>query len=183
VTKKVLIILADGFEEIEAVVPIDVLKRAELDVTIAGLGQKLVTGAHGLKVETDVVLHNYDDLPDCIVLPGGMPGSKHLQASKEVKEIVQKMDEQKKLVTAICASPALTLASAGVLAGRKATCYPGFENNFTKETTFLEDRVVVDQHIITSRGPGSAMEYALKLVEQLAGGEKAAVLKKALLVK
>ena len=179
--KKVLVILADGFEEIEAIVPIDVLKRAELDVVLAGLNGKEVTGSHGLRVHVDILLSEYRDLPDAVILPGGLPGAKHLEESEPVLVLLKRMNQQKKLVGAICASPAFALTRSGILKGRKATCYPGFERRFSKETTFLEDRVVIDQNITTSRGPGSALEFALALVEQLVSKEKAQSLQEALL--
>ncbi len=179
--KKVLVILADGFEEIEAVAPIDILRRAELDVVVAGLNGKIVTGSHGLRVEADTTLAAYLDSPDAVVLPGGLPGAKNLDESESVKSLLTKMNQEKKLVGAICASPAFALTHSGILNGRKATCYPGFERQFSNTTTFLENRVVVDGNITTSRGPGSAIEFALSLVEQLAGKDKARLLKQALL--
>ena len=180
--KKVIVILADGFEEIEAVTAIDVLRRAGVDVVVAGLTGKKTAGAHGVRIEADVALQDVKGLPDAIVLPGGMPGAKHLGESKRLGEIIRQMNQAKKLVGAICAAPALALAPAGVLDGRKATCYPGFERSFSKAITFTEERVVVDGNIVTSRGPGSALEFSLQLVEQLAGKEKAERLRQALLV-
>ena len=181
--KKVLVILADGFEEIEAITPVDVLRRAGLEVTLAGLSGKMITGAHGIKFQADITLDEYKDQPDAVVLPGGMPGAKNLGESKKVSEIVKRMNQQKKIVGAICAAPALILAPAGILDGKKATCYPGFENNFSSSVEFSNERVVVDGNIITSRGPGSALEFALELVELLAGKEKAKALTEGLLVK
>ena len=182
-SKKVLIILAEGFEEIEAVTIIDVLRRAELDVVAAGVGGKSITGSHGIRMEADVVFEQYDELPDCIVLPGGLPGSQNLADSKKVAELVKKMNEKKKLVTAICAAPALALAPTGVLDGKKATCYPGFEKKFPSQVQFSDARVVCDGNVITSRGPGSSLEFSLELVRQLAGEEKASALREGLLVK
>ena len=182
-SKKVLVILADGFEEIEAITPVDVLRRAGLEVTLAGLSGRVITGAHGIKFQADMTLDEYKDSPDAIVLPGGMPGAKNLGESKKVTEIVKRMNSQKKIVGAICAAPALALAPAGVLDGKKATCYPGFEQNFPASVSFSNERVVVDGNIITSRGPGSALEFALELVEQLAGKEKAKALTEGLLAK
>lgn len=182
-TKKVLVILADGFEEIEAITPIDVLKRADLDVIIAGLSSKTVSGSHGVKFQTDILLDDYKGLPDAVILPGGLPGAKNLAESQKVRELVKKMNQEKKIVGAICAAPALVLAPNGILNGRKATCYPGFEKNFSSEVNFSHERVIVDGHVITSRGPGSALEFALQLVEVLAGKEKAESLSQELLAK
>ena len=183
--KKIIIILANGCEEIEAVTPIDVLRRAGADVTVAGLGSKVVTGAQGIKIETDLMLSEYKTppLPDAVILPGGAQGALNLSRSKEVTEIIKSMNAQKRLIGAICASPAVALSPTGVLANRKATCYPGFEKDFPRNVVFLEDRVVVDDHIITSRGPGSALEFALKIVEQLISKEKATTLREGMLVK
>jgi 4-methyl-5(b-hydroxyethyl)-thiazole monophosphate biosynthesis len=181
--KNVLVILAEGFEEIEAVTPIDVLRRAELNVTVAGVGSKTIRGAHGVRFQADTTLNQYKDLPDAVILPGGMPGAQNLANSKEVREILTKMNSQNKLIGAICAAPALVLAPSGILEGKKATCYPGFENHFNSSTQFSPARVVVDGHIITSRGPGSALEFALELVEKLAGKEKAESLSQGLLAK
>lgn len=181
--KKVLIILAEGFEEIEAVTPIDVLRRAEIEVTVAGVSGKEVTGSHGIKISADISLEEYHGTPDAVVLPGGMPGAKNLSESRKVSEIVKKLNNEKKIVAAICAAPALALSPTGILNGKKATCFPGMEENFPSSVRFSEDRVVGDGNIITSRGAGTAMEFSLKLVEQLVGLEKAKDLKERLLVR
>jgi len=181
--KKIAVILAEGFEEIEAIAPIDVLRRAGIDVIVAGLSGKTVTGAHGVKVEADIVLGDMKGLPDAIFLPGGLPGATNLEASPAVIDLIRRMHQEKRLVTAICASPALALQKSGILEGKRATCYPGYEKNFSSGVTFTEERVVKDGNVITSRGPGSAIEFALKLVEELAGKEKAAILNRGLVVK
>ena len=181
--KKVVVVLAEGFEEIEAITPIDILRRAGLEVTVAGLGARDVAGAHGLKVQADVILEQYHDMPDAIVLPGGLPGAENLANSKVLENLIRKMDQAGKLIGAICAAPSLVLARKGFLENRKATCYPGFEKNFGGKTTFLPDRVVRDGNVTTSRGPGSAIEFALELVGQLAGPEKAEKLAGAMLAK
>jgi len=182
-SKKVLILLADGFEEIEAVTIIDILRRAELQVTTAGVSGKTVMGAHQLKVEADIELSKYKETPDAVVLPGGMPGSQNLAESSTVAEIVRRVHSQKKVVGAICAAPALALSKHGVLEGRKATCYPGFEKYFPASVKVSKDRVVIDENVITSQGPGSAMEFALELVKQLADSKTSAQLKEGLLAK
>lgn len=167
--KRVLVILAEGFEEIEAITPIDVMRRAELDVTVAGLGGTVVTGAHGIAIRADIELAAFTGTPDAIVLPGGMPGASNLAASPAVSALIQKTFEAKKIVAAICASPAVVLAPLGVLDGKKATCYPGFEERFGPRTEKTTDRVVREGNVITSRGPGTAFEFSLALVSELVG--------------
>lgn len=179
--KTVLIILAEGFEEIEAITPIDVLRRAGLKVITAGVGKKEITGAHGIKVGTDVELENYADTPDAVILPGGMPGADNLKKSSSVKNILQKMKSADKLIGAICASPAVVLSAQGILDGKKATCYPGFEKDMGSKVTFSTQRVVKDGRVITSRGPGTAMEFALALVCELVDQQTAESLSKALI--
>lgn len=174
--KKTLIILAEGFEEIEAVIPADVLRRAGVDVTTACLGVRSVTGAHGIKIWADTVLKDYEDLPDAVIFPGGMPGSENLARSLDVKEMIKRMSSKKRLIAAICAAPALVLAPTGILNGRKATCYPRLEENFSSEVNFIEDDVIQDGNIITSRGPGTAFSFALKIVENLAGKAKSDII-------
>jgi 4-methyl-5(b-hydroxyethyl)-thiazole monophosphate biosynthesis len=181
--KKVLVLLAEGFEEIEAVTPIDVLRRAGVDVVVAGVTGRIVSGAHGLKFETDLELRDFHGAPDLVVLPGGMPGAKNLGESREVQELVKRMHREKRWIGAICAAPALALAPAGILEGRKATCYPGFEKEFKKGTTFSQDRVVVDGNVVTSRGPGSALEFSLELARRLVGDAVADELQQGMLAK
>ena len=182
-TKKVLIALANGFEEIEAVSIIDVLRRAGLDVVVAGVGGRQISGAHGLKVEADATVEEQEGLPDAIVLPGGMPGAENLKNSKALNDLLIKMNKDSQTIGAICAAPALVLKPAGILNGRKATCYPGFEDQFGDQVTFTQGNVVKDGHVITSRGPGSAIEFALALVENLVDSETAEDLAEKLLVK
>jgi 4-methyl-5(b-hydroxyethyl)-thiazole monophosphate biosynthesis len=167
--KKVLLVLAEGFEEIEAVTPIDVLRRAGLEVTVAGIGGTLVTGAHGLAFKADVDLAAYSGTPDAVVLPGGMPGATNLAASKSLAAILQKTYDAGKLVAAICASPAVVLAPLGLLDGKKATCYPGFEDRLGAKTERSADRVVKAGNVITSKGPGTAFEFSMAIVTELAG--------------
>ncbi len=181
--KTALVVLADGFEEIEAVTPIDILRRAGVEVIIAGVGKRTITGAHGITIEADLLLEQYQELPDALVLPGGMPGAKNLQDSEALSGLIQKMKKAGKLIGAICAAPALVLSKAGVLEGRKATCYPGFEKDFGPKVTFSPERVVRDGMIVTSRGPGTALEFSLELVSQLVGSQSAEKLSHGVLAK
>jgi 4-methyl-5(b-hydroxyethyl)-thiazole monophosphate biosynthesis len=176
---RILVPFADGFEEIEALTLVDVLRRAGISVDMVGVPSTLITGAHGVKVYTDKRLNeiNPEDY-DGIVLPGGNPGYINLGKSSRLIEIIKKFNSEKKLVAAICASPSI-LAQAGVLSDKKATIYPGME----KEIPYPRgERVVVDGNVITSQGPGTAIEFALKIVEFLLGKEKAIKLKNVLIV-
>jgi 4-methyl-5(b-hydroxyethyl)-thiazole monophosphate biosynthesis len=169
-----LVILAPGFEEMEAVTVIDVLRRCGIKVIVAGLMPDLVEGAHNIKIVPDKAIeevHMRDF--DAIVLPGGSPGFKNLRQDERVLHIIKKTSDSGKLVTAICAAPAV-LSDAGVLRNRKCTIYPGMESEVEKHGgEVLEDFVVVDGNVITSRGPATAMLFALKVAERLVGKEVA----------
>ena len=180
---KILVVLADGFEEIEAVSIIDVLRRAGLEVTAAGLDKRDVTGSHGITIKTDTTLEEYKAKPDAVILPGGMPGAENLSKSIILKTLLEDMQKSKKLIGAICAAPAVALAAHGLLDGKKATCYPGYENKFGRQIQFSTDRVVCDGNVVTSRGPGTAIEFALEIVSVLVSKEKAEELFQTLLVK
>lgn len=184
--KKVVVVLAPGFEEIEAVTPIDMLRRAELDVTVAGLGGTAIAGSHGLTFQCDTTLEAIDHTPDVIVLPGGLPGSENLGASDAVRSLTQKVHGNGGVCAAICAAPALTLARFGLLDGRTATCYPSFEEHFDPSTRHSKERVVVDAAgatVVTSRGAGTAMEFSLRLVALLVGEERAEALREGVLAR
>ena len=178
-----VVILADGFEEIEAVTQIDVLRRAGVDVTVVGLTAGPVTGAHGVELGTDATLADLGFEPDVVVLPGGMPGSENLGNDPDVVELLRKQHAAGRKIAAICAAPAFAPVKAGVLDGKRATCYPSFESRFEATTTAVEDRVVVDGTVTTSRGPGTALEFALELAEQLAGRATADRLRAGMLVR
>jgi 4-methyl-5(b-hydroxyethyl)-thiazole monophosphate biosynthesis len=167
-TKRVVVVLAPGFEEIEAVTPIDVLRRANLEVTAAGVGGTAIEGSHGVTFQCDVEVEQIDAVPDAIILPGGLPGSENLGKSHLVQALTKKVQENGGVCAAICAAPALTFARWGLLDGRTATCYPSFEREFGNSTTHSEDRVVVDGNIVTSRGAGTALEFSLRLAGILA---------------
>ena len=167
--KKILVPLADGAEEIEAMTIIDVLRRVGADVTIASVGSLEVTGAHGVKLIADKLISQCtDDTYDMIALPGGMPGSENLRDSKPLSDLLVKQQQDNRWCAAICAAPAVALAPLGLLTGRRATCYPGFTKQL-QGAKVSDDRVVVDGRLITSKGPGSAMEFAITLVSVLFG--------------
>lgn len=177
--KKVLVLLANGFEEIEAITCIDILRRAGLSVTVAGVGGITVRGAHDLVIKTDMKVASYNKLPDAIVLPGGMPGVKNLSASRKVNALVKEAYKKGKIIAAICAAPAYVLASTKILEGKKATCYPGCESMLRDHRVrFVNKKVVVDANIITSKGPGTAFEFALKLARILAGKKRERIVRK-----
>ncbi|MBP3707933.1 MAG: DJ-1/PfpI family protein [Clostridia bacterium] len=167
--KKVAIMLADGFEEIEALSPFDVLKRAEIKCDFISIKSDLyVKGAHGVVVKSDRLLEEASELKeyDMIILPGGMPGAKYLSENEKVLSIIKSFDMGGKLIAAICASPALVLTKANIVNNKRVTCYPGMEENFNN-SIYVKENVVVDGNIITSRGPATALEFSYKLVEIL----------------
>ncbi len=180
-SKRVVVVLATGFEEIEAVTPIDVLRRAGLEVLVVGVGSGAIEGSHGITLECDRELADVDFVPDAIVLPGGLPGAANLGKSAAVREMSQAVHDAGGVCAAICAAPALTFAPFGLLNGRTATCYPSFEQEFDSTTTHSQDRVVVDGNVVTSRGPGTALEFSLRLVELLAESGAAAGLQRQML--
>lgn len=169
--KNVVVLMAEGFEEIETATPIDVLRRAGCEVLVAGLAGKTVKGAHGLSCMADVELDSLQGGFDLMLLPGGMPGAKNLGESAVAKEMAGAMLKSGKMVAAICAAPVMTLGAWGYLEGKSATCYPGMEKMFPDGVRFSPERVVIDGNIITSRGPGTALEFSLAVAGQLVGEE------------
>lgn len=169
----IYIFLAEGFEEIEALTPVDVLRRAELELKTVAVGEsKTVRGAHGIEVVADILECELEtDIPEAIILPGGMPGTLNLENSEVVIDMLARAILNDSLVCAICAAPSI-LGISGYLKHRKATCYPGFEQ-YLDGATFTDERVVRDGNIITAKGMGCASEFALCIVEALCGKEKA----------
>ncbi len=166
----VLVPLADGFEEIEAVTVIDLLRRADIDVVVAGLAEGPVTGSHGIAVHTDASLDRALERDyDMVVLPGGLPGADNLQADHRIRDVLVRMANSGRFTAAICAAPKV-LAAAGVLHDRNATSFPGFLSAAdVPGLTVSEAPVVVDGKVITSRGPGTAIDFSLALIEALKG--------------
>jgi len=170
--KKAIVLLADGFEDVEAVTPIDYLRRAGIEVTTASISDSLtvtskwggikMTATSTLAEVTKQEINSYD----AIILPGGMPGTASLAASKETGSLVKDMAANGKLVCAICAAPALVLAPLGLLKGKNFTCYPSMEEKVT-DGKWSDDRVVTDGNVITSRGAGTAGEFAVAIIEKL----------------
>lgn len=183
--KKVVVVLANGFEEIEALTPIDILRRAGLDVTVAGVGGTLITGAHGVSVRCDVeisdVVANSDDSKfSCIVLPGGMPGATNLINSEAVRKLVISINMSGGLVCAICASPAVVLAPLGILEEKNAVCYPGMESNAPSVNFVKGVSALQDGNVITGAGPGCAADFSFLIVKALVGADIANKLKEAM---
>ncbi len=172
--KKVLVPIAEGSEEIEAVCIIDVLRRAGAEVTVASVEKALeVTASRGVKIVADASIEDCSGkFFDLIVLPGGMPGAERLRDSKALADLLRRQKEAEKPYGAICAAPAVALQPHGLLDGRKATTHPGFVDRL-KDASAAESRVVADGNVVTSRAPGTAIEFALELVALLYGAEKA----------
>lgn len=175
--KTACVILADGFEEVEAITPIDYLRRAGVEVSILGVGGQRALGSHGIEVGCDTVLDSADPaLFDLVVVPGGGVGARNLAASRAAIDLIRRHFDEGRLVGAICAAPAVVLHGAcGILAGRRFTGYPGTEEQ-VKGATFVADRVVMDGNLVTARAAGCAGEFARALVAVLVGKQAAAEL-------
>lgn len=168
----IAIFFANGFEEIEAITVYDVLKRAETEVLSVGIGALEIEGAHGLKIITDVEIGDLDtEKIEMGVLPGGMPGTKNLEGSTKLISILKKLNSDNKRIAAICAAPSI-LGNLGMLENREVICYPGYEK-YLKGAIISRKNVITDENITTSKGPGTAIAFALELVKILKG-EKAA---------
>jgi len=190
--KKVIVLLADGFEEVEAITPIDYLRRAGIEVTTASIsneqradGSQSAKGSHDIEIKTDTSIFELKKAGkfncagwDGVIVPGGLPGSDNLAASKETGEFLTEMAKAGKFVCAICAAPARVLSPLGILANRKFTCFPGEEAKVLAPESrscgaeWKTDRVVIDGNIITSRGAGTAGEFACAVIGVLAGEEE-----------
>lgn len=168
----IYVFLADGFEETEAITPIDMLRRAGKEVVTAGVGSKTVTGSHGIPVVCDITIEEAKkDGLEMIVLPGGMPGTKNLDASDKVHEFIDLCAENNIFIGAICAAPSV-IGQMGLLNGRNAVCYPGFEDRL-KGAHILDVPAVKDGNIITARGAGAALEFSYELISAAADEETA----------
>lgn len=176
------VFLADGFEEIEALTPVDLLRRAGVKVTLVGVTGKTVTGAHGISVVTDVAIEEaaaQNEHIDMIVLPGGLPGADNLRKSAIVGEFISRAHRSGAYIAAICAAPRI-LGELGLLEGKRAVCYPGFEK-YLRGAKITESRVVRDGNIITGIGMGAATEFSLALVEALVSKEESDKLRKGII--
>lgn len=175
--------LADGFEEVEALCPLDILRRAGLEVTTVGVGKDMIRGAHGITVQTDIVDILYRDSdPEMLILPGGMPGSTNLDESKTVDAALKAGARKGAFLCAICAAP-LVLGKRGYLNGKQAVCYPGFEKFLEGATVSETETVVRDGNIITAKGMGAAFDFGLELVRALKDNETAEKIKASVFAK
>ena len=172
--------LADGMEEIEALCPLNLMRRAGLSVTTVGIGSTSVTGAHGIVIKADIADAEFcDPNPEMIFLPGGMPGTLNLAASETVKNAILTAHKTGAYLAAICAAPSI-LGDMGLLVGKEAICYPGFEERLVGATV-SNARVVLDGKILTAAGMGVALEMGLKIVEIFRGTQAAADLRHAVI--
>jgi len=172
--------LADGFEEVEALCPLDLMRRAGLEVKTVGVGSSQITGSHSITVTADMTDADYaDEAPTLVFLPGGMPGTLNLDASRTVHRAIEAAVREGGYLAAICAAPSI-LGKKGLLAGKRAVCYPGFEEALTGATvTALH--VVKDGKILTAAGMGAALSFGLAIVAELCGAEKAQALRTAVI--
>lgn len=181
---RVIVFLADGFEEVEALTVVDYLRRVSIVVeTVSITDEKAVKGAHDIVVMADKTIDELKDLENytTVVIPGGMPGATNLRDNEKVKNIVREIDEKQKLIAAICAGP-LVLHRSGILEGRVVTSFPGFEEELTGAVHTGKD-IERDGNIITGKGPYFAVDFALEIVDYLEGEEKVEELKKSILYK
>ncbi len=179
---KVLVCLAQGFEETEAILPIDILRRSGMEVDVAGVDSLEIVGSHNIKIVCDLEISDANEVYDVIVLPGGMPGSTNLANSFEViKRIIN--TSQKGFVCALCAAPAIVLANTGLLDERKATCYPSMEKVAPSINFTHKKRCIVDTRIITAQGAGVAEEFALAIVKEVLGNQKMLEIKKSFIAR
>lgn len=173
--------LANGFEEIEALLPLDLMRRAGLEVKTVGIGGIDITGSHGITVKADMLDTDLSDsAPECVILPGGMPGTKNLDASAVVHKALDDALGSDALICAICAAP-MVLGKRGILCGKNATCFPGFEEYL--EGANVGGRVVRDGRVITAIGMGAALEFGIEIVAALLGRDAADKLFAAVLAK
>ena len=163
----IYIFLANGFEEIEAICPIDILKRGGLDVKTVGVTGKTVTGAHGIPFVCDMEIGEISADAECLILPGGMPGTLNLANCPKLKELLLKAQKDGRFIAAICAAPSV-LGAYGILKGKKAVCYPGFEEKLDGATV-RDELCVTDGKIITAKGPGAAAEFGFSILSALKG--------------
>lgn len=173
--KKVAVMFADGFEDIEALATVDILRRAGIQTDMVSIKDEFVTSAHNVIIKADKIIGDDIEEYDMIVCPGGLPGAEYLSKCDRLLNAIRKFDNmENKFIAAICASPAMVLSSAGIEAERYITSYPGEDfENMLDNANYVEELVVVDGNLITSRGPATTFLFAYKLVDLLGGNSKA----------
>ena len=181
----IYIFLATGFEETEMIVPLDMCRRAGLEVKTVSVNDEMsVTGSHGITIKADLRVTDSEYKPEkaeMIILPGGMPGTKNLEKSKEVLTALKTAFENGKYLSAICAAPSV-LGKCGYLRGKKATCYPGFED-YLEGARATGEKCVVDGKVITAKGAGAALDFAYAIIGELCGKERAEKIKNEIMAK
>lgn len=176
---KVLIFLAEGFEEIEGLMAVDLLRRAKIDITMVSMQETLfVTGAHGIEVKADKMFADIDENADMLILPGGMPGTSNLDKHKGLIKLLVKHNLENKMIAAICAAPSV-LGKNGILKDKRATCFPGYEADL-KGSSYSDEKVVCDRNIITSKGLGTSIEFALAVIQHFEGSDTARNIQKSI---
>lgn len=178
--RRAAVILAQGFEEIEAITSIDILKRAGVEVHIIGVKSKNICGSHNINILSDYTDGDLNTGFDCIVIPGGMPGSINISECENINKLILSQYKNKGLIGAICAAPGVVLGPLGILKDKCFTCYPGFEDK-VPDGIFSKEPVVVSGNIVTSRGAGTAIDFSLKLVELLVSKEISEKIAKAII--
>lgn len=178
----IYLFLAEGFEEIEALTVVDILRRANLEIeTVSISNNNIVKGSHNIEIKADKIFNEIDTSNiQMAILPGGMPGATNLYNHSGLKQLLLKLNDSNTLIAAICAAP-FVLGQFGILKGKKAICYPGFEDKLI-DAKIVNENVVVDKNVITSKGPGTAIEFALKIVETLKDKKQVEALKSSMLL-
>lgn len=175
----VYVFLADGFEIIEALAPVDMLRRAKIDVKTVGVSSEIVTSSCGVGVKCDMTIDEFDFYDvEAVVLPGGMPGTLNLENSSAVQKVIDNANNTNAFICAICAAPSI-LGHKGLLSGKKAVCFPGFENSL-EGCEQCREYVVTDGKFITAKGAGVCIDFGLEIVKQLRGGELANEIRKSI---
>ncbi len=164
---KALVLLADGFEEIEALIPVDILRRGGVEVQLVSIKEDIVKSSSGTKIVSDMKIKDVKEF-DIIITPGGLPGAENLMNDSKVINLIKNAYVNNKWIASICASP-IVLDRADILSNKEFTCYPGFEKNITG--TYVSERVVIDRNVITAMGPGVAFDFAFTILEKTLGKE------------
>ena len=178
---RVIVLFKEGYEEVEALSTVDVLRRAGVTCDMVGMDNLHVKSSHDIIIKMDKVFDESDYDADIVVLPGGLPGATNLRDDARVIELVKEYNSSRKIVAAVCAAP-IVLAEAGIITGKKVTSYPGFEGELDNSIYIEDEVVVVDENIITSRGAGTSLEFGLEILRKLGYEEKAEEIKEGMMI-